>query len=50
MIENKKTEIVEEDEISEEANKKFLKTGVIIISTILVLMIACFITILILEK
>ena len=50
MIENKKPEIVEEDEISDEANKKFLRTGVIIIGTILALMVACFIAILILEN
>ena len=50
MIENKKPEIVEEDETSDADNKKFFRTGMIIIGTIVVLMIACLITIFILEN
>ncbi|MCQ2087366.1 MAG: hypothetical protein MJZ37_04760 [Bacilli bacterium] len=52
MIENNKTELVEEeiDENFEKNNAKFLRTGTIIIGSILLLMVACFIAIVILEK
>ena len=50
MIENKKPEMVEEDESSVESERKFFKVGFIIIGTIPVLMIACIVTICILEN
>ena len=50
MIENRKPEIVEEEETSEESNRHFFKVGCVIIGTILILMIACLITICILEN
>ena len=50
MIENRKPEIVEEEETSEESNRKFFKTGIIIIGSILFLMVTCLITIFILEN
>ena len=50
MIENKKPEIIEEDETSAESDRKFFKVGFIIIGTILALMIVCIVTICILEN
>ena len=50
MIENKKPEIVEEDEISDEANKRFFKIGIKIIGSIIAAMIICIIAICILEN
>lgn len=41
MIENRKTEIVEEDEETVKNTKSFIKTGAIIIGSILFLMIVC---------
>ena len=50
MIENNKPQIVEEDDVSDKDNSKFLKVGTIIIGTIIVLMIICLIMIFVLEK
>lgn len=52
MIENNKTELIEEDEneTSDKDNRKFLRIGTIIIGSIILLMIACIVTIFILEK
>lgn len=46
MIENSKTEIVEEEDISDADNRKIFKIGPIIIGSIIVLMIFCIIMIL----
>ena len=53
MIENNKTELVEEEQESENVeadNRKFLRTGTIIIGSILFLMIVCIVAIFILES
>ena len=49
MIENNKTEIVEEDENDEKESKRILTVGPIIIGSIIVLMIFCFIMIVVLD-
>lgn len=50
MIENKKPEIIEEDENQEESNRRFVKTGFIVIGIILTLMVLCIICIVIFEN
>ena len=50
MIENKKPEIIEEDENQEENPAKFVKAGFITIGVILILMILCIIAIVIFEN
>lgn len=50
MIENKKPEIVEEEENQVESSKRFIKTGFIVIGTILALMVLCIIGIVIFEN
>lgn len=50
MIENKKPEIEEENENEVESSRRFLKTGYIVIGTILVLMVLCIICIVIFEN
>lgn len=50
MIENTKTEIVEEDAESEELDKRFFKAGPIVIGVILTLMVICIIMIIGFEK
>ena len=50
MIENNKVELVEEDEVSDADNRKFLRVGTIIIGSIVFLMIVCIVMIFILDK
>ena len=51
MIENRKVEIVEEDEESSlESTKSFVKVGAIIIGSILFLMIVCIVFIILLNN
>lgn len=50
MIENRKTELVEEDEASIESTKSFVKVGAIVIGCILALMAICIVMIILLEN